>query len=611
MNEFLEQFLIESRELVAQATEDLLALERDPRDRARLDGAFRAFHTLKGAAAIVEFSAMLRVTHAAEDLLSGLRQGVREVSTALVSDCLACLDQLSAWLEAMAASGDVPPDAERAAERLIARFARAGAVALRPAAEVLGMETDATLAAEILQAQLALLRTRPDAGFIGRIGAAARVFRNLLSHAGAGGQVEITRLLAQMSDQTMPPAPAPGGQPVAGTGAVRAVRLDAERLDALMRLAGELAVTKNAFGHVLKYDEETAGHSARLQKLQAQLERQTAALLRQVLALRVLPLRQVFERFPRLVREMAVTLERKVLLRIEGEGTEADKTIVEALFEPLLHVLRNAVDHGVEAPAARAAAGKPAIAEITLAARREGDQVVVEVSDDGGGIDLAAVRAVAVARGVLAAEEAEALPDEAAQALIFAPGFSTRKDVTDLSGRGVGMDAVKRAVERLGGRVSVQSRPGQGTLIRFDLPFSMMLSRILVVEAGGQLFGLPFEAVVETVQLEAETIERIGQVPAVALRGRTVPLLSLAGLLGLAEVPELERSTAVALERPTAVVVERAGELAALQVTRLGGQMEVMLRPMDGLLAGMGWVAGTALLGDGAVLIVLEIAGLL
>lgn len=600
MNEFLEQFLIESRELVAQATADLLALERDPQDRARLDGAFRAFHTLKGAAAIVEFSAMLRVTHAAEDLLSGLRQGEQEVSTALVSDCLACLDQLSAWLEAMAASGDLPDNAERAAERLIARFARGGVVALPPMAEALGMEADATLTAEILQAQLALLRTRPDAGFIGRIGAAARVFRNLLSHAGAPGQEDITRLLAQMSDQALPPAPAPGGgQPAA----VRAVRLDTERLDALMRLAGELAVTKNAFGYVLKYDEDAAGQNARLQKLQEQLERQTAALLRQVLAMRVLPLRQVFERFPRLVREMAVTLERKVQLRIEGEVTEADKTIVEALFEPLLHVLRNAVDHGVEAPEVRSAAGKPAIAEITLAARREGDQVVVEVSDDGSGIDLAGIRAAAVGRGLLAAEEAEALPDEAAQALIFAPGFSTREDVTDLSGRGVGMDAVKSAVERLGGKVSLQSRPGHGTRIRFDLPFSMMLSRILVVQAGGQMFGLPFEAVVETVQLEAGAIERIGQLPAFVLRGRTVPLLSLAGLLGLAEEPEPERSTAV--------VVERAGELAALQVTRLGGQMEVMLRPMDGLLAGMGWVAGTALLGDGAVLIVLEIAGLL
>lgn len=598
MNEFLEQFLIESRELVAQAVEDLLALERDPQDRARLDGAFRAFHTLKGAAAIVEFPAMLRVTHAAEDLLSGLRQGAQEVSTVLVSDCLACLDQISVWLEEMAARDDLPADAERAAERLVTRFAHSGAVAPEPAAQVPGT-ADTTLTSEILQAQLALLRTRPDAGFTGRIGAAERVLRNLLHHAGAEAGEDITTLLARLSD---PPAPAAGGsQPVAA--AARAVRLDAERLDTLMRLAGELAVTKNAVGHVLKYDEEGAVQTARLHKLQEQLERQTAALLRQVLAMRVLPLRQVFERFPRLVREMAVSLERKVHLRLAGEATEADKTIVEALFEPLLHVLRNAVDHGVEDPAIRAAAGKPAVAEVSLTARREGDAVVVEVSDDGGGIDLAAVRATAVSRGVLDAGEAEALPDEAAQALIFAPGFSTREDVTDLSGRGVGMDAVKSAVERLGGKVSVRSRQGEGTVIRFDLPFSVMLSRILVVEAGGQVFGLPFEAVVETVQLEADAVERIGPVPAVALRGRTVPLLNLAGLLGLAEAPAPARSTVV--------VVERAGELAGLEVSRLGGQLEVMLRPMDGLLAGMGWVAGTALLGDGGVLIVLEIDGLL
>jgi two-component system, chemotaxis family, sensor kinase CheA len=176
--------------------------------------------------------------------------------------------------------------------------------------------------------------------------------------------------------------------------------------------------------------------------------------------------------------------------------------------------------------------------------------------------------------------------------------------VTDLSGRGVGMDAVRIAVERLGGRVSVQSRPGQGTLVRFDLPFSVMLSRILVVEAGGQMFGLPFETVVETVQLEPGMMGQIGQVSAFALRGRTIPLLDLATLLGLPDTQD-------AKIWPVAVIVERGGELAALGVTRLGGQMEVMLKPMEGLLASMGWVAGTALRGDGGVLIVLEIAGLL
>jgi two-component system chemotaxis sensor kinase CheA len=293
-----------------------------------------------------------------------------------------------------------------------------------------------------------------------------------------------------------------------------------------------------------------------------------------------------------------------VQLRIEGEATEADKTIVEALFEPLLHVLRNAVDHGVEAPDVRVTAGKLELAEITLAARREGDQVVIEVSDDGNGIDPAAIRAAAVVRGVLSAEEAAALADAAALELIFAPGFSTRNDVTDLSGRGVGMDAVRIGVERLGGKVSVQSRPSQGTLVRFDLPFSVMLSRILVVEVAGQMFGLPFETVVETVQLEPGMIEQVGQVPAFALRGRTIPLLNLATLLGLSDAQNAGAGR-------IAVIVERAGELAALEVARLGGQMEVILKPMEGLLASMGWVAGTALRGDGGVLIVLEIAGLL
>jgi len=606
MNEFLEQFLIESRELVAQASEDLLALERDPQDRARLDGAFRAFHTLKGAAAIMEFSPMLRATHAAEDLLSGLREGEQIVSTALVSDCLACLDQVGAWLETLAKTGDLPPDAERAAERLIVRFSRSGVVAPDATRTTLpsGMADDVALTTEILQTQLALLRTRPDDGFIGRVGAAERVFRNLLNYAGSEAQAEIVRLTAQLSDVALGPTPAPAtAQPATATSATRAVRLDVERLDVVMNLAGELTVTKNALEHILQHSEG-AEREGQLQKLHEQLERQTGALLRQVLSMRVLPLRQVFERFPRLVREMAVTLERKVQLRIEGEATEADKTIVEGLFEPILHVLRNALDHGVEAPDARALAGKPELAEITLAAWREGDQVVIEVRDDGNGIDPNAIRAAAVGRGMLDAEAASAMPDAAALELIFAPGFSTKDDVTDLSGRGVGMDAVRIAVGRLGGKVSVQSRQGQGTLVRFDLPFSVMLSRILVVEAGGQMFGVPFEAVAETLQLEAGIVQQVGQVRAFALRGRTIPLLNLATLLGLPDTQDAGTGR-------IAVIVERAGELAALEVSRLGGQMEVMLKPMEGLLTGMSWVAGTALRGDGAVLIVLEIAGLL
>jgi two-component system chemotaxis sensor kinase CheA len=278
--------------------------------------------------------------------------------------------------------------------------------------------------------------------------------------------------------------------------------------------------------------------------------------------------------------------------------------VVEALFEPLLHVVRNALDHGVESPAARAAAGKPEVAVIRLSGFREGERVIVEVADDGHGIDPAVIRRVAAERGVMTAEALAAVSDDDVIELIFAPGFSTAATVTDLSGRGVGMDAVRSTVERLGGRVSVRSRQGEGTTVRFILPFTVMMTRVMIVEAAGQVFGVPFEAIVETLQIARDDISAIGAAEAFVLRSRTVPLVSLARTLGLPGEPG--RSPLV-----KAVITAVGGQMSALEVDGFGERLDVMLKPMDGLLSGMHGVAGTTLLGDGRVLIVLDLQELL
>ena len=582
MNEFLEQFLIESRELVEQATSDLLALEQDATDRARLDAAFRAFHTLKGAAAIVDFSAMARATHATEDVLAAVRSGARAVTPALISDCLACLDQITNWLEAMAATGEVPQDAHPPA--------------LAPQPPATGQDTTPAIlpayAIDVLREQVALASLPPDAGYPGRLGSAARVIRNVLQHFGVTGEAAIADIMTNLRPADAKPPPTEIIRP-----APRAARLDVDRIDALVKLAGELAVTKNAFGHAL---QSAPGDplAQRLQKLQAQFDRQTSDLLRQVLATRVLPLRQIFQRFPRLVREMAASLNKQVRLVIEGDATEADKFVAEALFEPILHSLRNAVDHGVEPASVRAAAGKSALATITLRALREGDQVVIEITDDGAGMNVSAIREAAALRGMAS------LPDAAIFELLFTPGFSTRQNVTDLSGRGVGLDAVRTGVARLGGRVTLHSEQGQGTTLRITLPFSVMMTRVLTVQAGGQVFGIPFDSVVETVRLPRARIVPLGAASALVLRGRTVPLIALAAALGLPETAEKSAEL-------HAVVVEAGEALSALEVERFSGQFEVMLKPVEGLLAGTPGIAGTTLLGDGTVLIVLELQTLL
>jgi two-component system chemotaxis sensor kinase CheA len=300
---------------------------------------------------------------------------------------------------------------------------------------------------------------------------------------------------------------------------------------------------------------------------------------------------------------MVVALDKPARLVTEGDGTEADKAIVENLFEPLLHVLRNALDHGVEPAEERVAAGKPPSATLTVRARRDGDHVVVEVQDDGRGLDLARIGETAVARGLLSAEALETMSATEIMGLIFAPGFSTAAEITSVSGRGVGMDAVRSAIERLGGRVTVESEAGAGALIRFILPFTVMMSRVMTVEAGGQLFGVPLEAVVETLRLPRERIVAVGAGRAFVLRDRTIPLINLGEALG--------KASAASRGETDIVVATTFGLPVGLEVERLGERMDVMLKPLEGLLAGTPGVAGATLLGDGRVLLVLDLQELL
>ena len=621
MNEVLEQFVVEARELIEQLTADLLALERDPGDRVSLDGSFRAFHTLKGGAGIVDFAAMGRSMHAAEDVLATVRRGDRPVTAGLIGDCLACLDQVVQWLDAIEESGELPSGAAAAADRLAARFA-AGEAAIEaaktesPAVAAEALPSDAALA--ILREQIALLAVRGE-GLEGRIASAGRLAANVFRHLGrpdvseqiveavteslAGSDpISIARALESaiesLNEASAPDPVAPA--PVRTDPLSRSLRVDAERVDALVSLTGELTIAKNAIGHLAALAQESNNAlAASIVGEYGKLDRLIDGLQRAVLELRILPLRRVFQRFSRLVREMSESLGKPVRLVIEGEETQADKAIVEMLFEPLLHVVRNAMDHGVEPGAERAAAGKSAIATIYLRGRREGEHVLVEVEDDGRGIDADRIREVAVARDLATTETVAGMSEDAVIDFIFMPGFSTAADVTDLSGRGVGMDAVRASIERLGGRVQLETRKGAGSIVRFVLPFSVMMTRVMTVEAGGQWFGVPLDAVVETVRVRRDEIRSVGQAHAFVLRKRTVPLIGLAATLGWANAQSDSDATVV--------VASSGGELGGLEVDRLGARMDVMLKPAEGLLSGIPAIAGTTMLGNGGVLLVLDV----
>ncbi|SCW67764.1 chemotaxis protein CheA [Ancylobacter rudongensis] len=734
MNEFIEQFLIEARELVEQGTADLLAAEERPRDAAAIDGAFRAFHTLKGSAGIIDFAAMARALHAAEDALSQVRAGAVPITGALIGQCLTCLDQVVHWLDAIEATGEPPDAAERDADAVIALFGAAEAaappaatgpaaldawLATLPAAEpaggarcafaytpaedaffrgedplatvqalpgllaldlvldgatvdpaeidpfhcrltlfILCSEPRARLelafaglsgtvdwrdlappaapgagtpvaAGQLIAAQIALLRGPEDEGSAGRrasaLRAALQVLRasgrdveaaalERLADAGATPQRLADALDEARADTHAAPSPfVPGTEPVIADVGARSLRVDVERIDALVRLTGEFTVLKTQAAHHARLAAETTSTgearelaakelATQLKSHHETLERLVGALQHAVLGIRVLPLRHVFQRLPRLVRDMSDALGKPIRLVIEGEETEADKAIVEALFEPLLHILRNAADHGIEPAGARAAAGKPETGIVAVRARRVEDRLTIEVEDDGAGIDTARLRARAGERGLASPAVLAAMSEEEALDLIFAPGFSTRDEVTGYSGRGVGMDAVRVALARLGGRVRVHSRPGEGTRLALSLPVSVMKTDVLSVESGGQVLGIPLEAVVETARLPRSAISRIGAASVFVWRERTLPLIDLAQAMGLAPAPAGGGDARI-------VITRLNGELGGLEVERLGARMEVMLRPLEGLLAGLP-CHGTTLLGDGRVLIVLDLEAL-
>ena len=768
MSALQEQFVTEARELIRQATDDLIVLERDGASPERIDRVFRAFHTLKGSAGVVELPAMSIMLHAAEDLLASVRQGALGSGPDVIDAALACLDQVSRWLDDFVATGALPTSAsddggvlaERLRSYLPAKTGQRqpGSAVRKPtarieaavpewAARMIAAERDAmaswmpehvsavlaisyqpiagcfyngddplnlmrrvpnllafniepreafaplsdidpyacnlhlqaisagdrdeiakifrlvpdqvritsipsgalpagpwvandadqTLIRTVIQAQWELLRVsdRTD-DFAGCAGAAARVATNALRHAdqrqladmvqragaAALAQRDAGLLLTALEQALVALAetrPAAVAEDVDGRGsgaaasaterpAERVLRVSEAKIEALINLAGELVVAKNALAHSAKrVEQDLGGHEVArsIRRDHDAIERLVAGLHGSVLQLRMVPVAQVFRSLQRLVRDVSRQLGKNVGLVTSGETAEADKTIVDRLFEPLVHLVRNAVDHGIESPGQRRAAGKPETATISIAASRIGDRFLIEVTDDGRGIDPAVVRRKASEKRLVPADELTTLTDDEVVDLVFAPGFSTAAEVTDISGRGIGMDVVRTVVGQIGGRVSLASRVGAGTTVRLDLPMTIAMSRIMVVEVGSQLFGISMDAVSETVRLTPDRISRIKNNLGFVLRERIVPIVSLAELMKL---PERVKEDAAAR---LFVVMEAAGRIAAFEVDAIRDRLDVVLKPMQGLLENARGYAGTTLLGDGQVLLVLDVKELL
>ncbi len=650
MDELLDQFLIEGRELVQQASDDLLALERNPSDAARIDSAFRAVHTLKGSAGIFNFGAMGALLHAAEDLLGAVREGQLAATAEIVGTLIDCIIASENWIDSIENRGELPTDAHVVGRRLRGAMAphleRVGLIEVAPpdtdtgwAQTLIARNRKAAHAAggaltalRYVPAKdcfflgddpLAMVRAIPDLVALDILTREAWITDNfdpfvcnltfeILSAAAIGDIRAIFRFVPDQIDvlEVMPDARAAAMAPNLISadggrgGAARTLRVDAGRIDALVDFISQLVVAKNALAHLTR---QAAGIDAKLARAlganQANIERLTGDMHRAVMSMRMIPLSRTFQRFPRLVREIASKLGKDVVLTLDGEEVEADKSVVDGLFEPLLHILRNAADHGIEDADGRRAAQKPRQGRIDLRARQLGDHIVIEVTDDGAGVDLQKVRQVAKNRNVMNETAIDALGEKAVLDLIFMPGFSTASAVTEVSGRGVGMDAVRTTIEALGGRVSMTTGLGTGSTIRLTLPQAFVINTVMTVTVGDEQFGVPIESITETVRISTERIVPIRDGEAFVVRDRTIPLLRLSDLLGL---PSNRRGDDVRI-----LIATTADERVGVEVDAFAERVDVLMRPMQGLLSGMPGMLGTALLGDGHVLMVLNLPELI
>jgi two-component system, chemotaxis family, sensor kinase CheA len=651
MDDLLEQFLIEGRELVQLASESLMALERDRSDAAQIDSAFRAVHTLKGSAGLFDFAPMGGALHEAETLLGAVRDGRLAADRKVIDALLECVGITEDWIGEIARDGRLP-DSARAQGQHLEHVLRAAGVAQEPmpSADAIADWLPGTLERHaravsnawaagrsvvavryipnhncffVGEDPLAFMASIPD--LIGlhieaRMPWADDEFDpftcNLVFEAISTAPIaDIDPIFRSIVDQVVIEEAAAENVEVTDTSAIqrsagpdaggRALRVDAARIDALVDIVGELIVAKNGLAHLAaRAAESDPGLGRALATNQAELDRLVGSMHRAIMEIRMIPLSRTFRRFPRLVREIADRLGKDVLFDIHGDEVEADKAIVDGLFEPLLHVLRNAVDHGIEDQETRLARSKPATGRITLDGRREGDRIVIAVRDDGPGIDLEKVRLAAKARNLMNDTALDSLQGDALAALIFAPGLSTAGAVSDISGRGVGMDSVRMTVEALGGQVAVTSLHEAGSTISLTLPQAALVTTVMTVCVGQERYGVPIETVVETALIQTNHIVPVRSGEAFVLRDRTLPLVRLSVLLGMASAPRPAAGTRV-------LIVSCGDQRVGVEVDAFAEPLDVLLRPMTGLLSGLGGILGSALLGDGRILMILDLQELI
>jgi two-component system chemotaxis sensor kinase CheA len=561
-DDLLKDFITESDELVQQVEQDLLTLE-DCSDPEVLNRIFRGMHTIKGTSGFFGFEKLVALTHRAEDVLNQLRKGELAVTRAIIDALLRANDQVRLMMgdirNGLSPEYDLAPFIETLDECIQAS-------AVPSLAEKAEQPQPAGPAPSLASS------AQPDS-----VIAAAAV---LIAEA---AEQKATRALA-----------------CARPDASDTMRVEIRKLDYLVNLVGELVLERNRLlrlsqdlaasdGKNLVLTEAVATSTARLSFITDELQNAS-------LRTRMVPIDNVFRKLPRLVRELSHQVGKEIEISITGQETEIDKTMIEHIHDPLVHILRNSLDHGIEGAEQRIASGKNPVGNIAVDARQQGDQIIVTIRDDGRGIDPERIRQKIVEKGLYTAEHAAALSRRELLETLFLPGFSTAEKVSNLSGRGVGMDVVRTNLRRLNGTVEIESVIGQGTHITLKVPLTMAILPVLLVQVSDEVYAIPLRSVLETVRMDNAAVHRIEGSEVLVLRDRTVPLLRLSQMVGAASSQQASR----------AVILSINDTRIALAVEALIGQESTVIKPLSALLRDSPYVAGATITGDGRVRLVLD-----
>jgi len=572
MDELTREFLIESQEGLDRMERCLTDLEERPQDAGLIGEIFRSVHTIKGTTGFLGFNRLETLAHAGENLLGQLREGKLTANRPIITGLLHLLDGLRSILKTIEADSN---EGEGEDTGLIGRLEElqvpAQARAKHPAHARAGATSAPVLPAEPERAQPAALESVPE------------------EPAQAATPAPMAPVEAE-GDQVRPRAQ--------GTAAESTLRVDVTLLNRMMNLVGELVLTRNQVLQATSADP-------RMTLLSRRLDMVTADLRESVMKARMQPVSNIFSKMPRIVRDLSQSLGRRVRLQVEGQDTELDKSLLEAIKDPLTHAVRNSLDHGIEPPDVRQAAGKNPEGTLKLRAAQEGSHVIIEVYDDGAGISVDKIRKKAVERGLITTQRAARQSERELLQLIFVPGFSTAAAVTNVSGRGVGMDVVRTNVEKIGGKVEIDSRAGKGTTLRMRIPLTLAIIPALIVRSLNQSFALPQGALSELVHIPPEqaaaAIEWIENAPLYRLRGKLLPLVFLDRLL----MPGGEHK--LAAERDNFIaVLDADGRRFGLVVDGLADPEEIVVKPLSAVLKTIGLFSGATVLGNAELALILD-----